>query len=89
MSRPRLGGKGGGFGVGGVVYGVGTSGMGERCELVRGGGVTKVGAWPVLGWRLPSGYASRSMLVCIRSISAIMLPIWFVSMLMEAMDSAW
>jgi hypothetical protein len=29
------------------------------------------------------------MLVCIRSISATMLPIWFVSMLMEAVDSAW
>jgi hypothetical protein len=32
---------------------------------------------------------SRSMLFCILSISTTMFPIWFVSMLMEAVDSAW
>jgi hypothetical protein len=89
VRRPRVGGKGGGFCVGGVSCGVGTSGIGERFELGRGGGVTKVVTWPVSSWEVPSGVVSLSMLVCIRSISATMLPIWFVSMLMEAVDSAW
>jgi hypothetical protein len=84
-----LGGKGGGFGACGVDCGVDTSGMGERCELERGGGVTNVGAWPVSGCGVPSGCDSRSMLVCIRSISATMFSIWFVSRLMEAVDSSW
>lgn len=49
MNLPKFGGKGGGFGLGGVETGVVPSGIGERLVFGSGGGDGKVWFWLIDG----------------------------------------